>query len=233
MFKWALEAASNRFACVLLQVDNELCVCYNNLVNTLSIVSFFQMQHLVARNDTTTQDVIVAAYKEDVAAFEKNLISIAGGVKELGINLQQHMQELQGVWPQLQDMGVQLTQLTSQLVGKVDEVAATVEDIHGAVKDIPQYFEDLKSWMRQGGPDQGRKAVLQRIPEMVIAREKVKSFDACLGKGSYGAVFSAKYENARVAVKAFYMDGATPEEMDKVRELAYFGSLSYRRITTP
>ena len=186
----------------------------------LSTISFFQLQTLTVKVEAATASA-AAAYKEDLARFEQNLVSMAGGMQELDNHLQEHRQELQGIWPRLQAMGVQLAQL-NVLVYKVDKMAGAVEEVDRKLEELVIYMRHEQ--LQQHGTNQqqeqrGGSRVLLPIPEMLVPLDHVRLMStSCLGEGGYGAVFPAKYGSEEVAVKRFFMQGATDDELKKVSQ---------------
>ena len=205
--------------CTYLQVDQELCNRHNQLTNVLSTISFFQLQTLTVKVEAASASA-AAAYQEDVARFEQNLVSIAGGMQQLINHLQEHKQELQGLWPQLQAMGVQLAQSNQLIVDKVDEVAGAVEEVDRKLQELLLYYQQQRADQQLAveQPEQQGKVLLPK-PDMLIPQDFIKSLGGFLGEGGYGVVVTARYGAEDVALKGFFLDGANAEEMKKVSAL--------------
>ena len=199
-----------------MKIDQEMCNRYNQLTNVLSTISFFQLQSLAVKIEAAAASA-AAAYKEDLARFEQNLVSMAGGMQELDSHLQEYRQELQGMWPKLQAMGVQLEQL-NQLVHKVDGVAGAVEEVDRKLEELMTYIRQGKQQEQHGADQQQWGKVLLPRPDMLVPLDHVRVMPGCLGEGGYGAVFPAIYGSEEVAVKKFFMQGATDEELKKVSQ---------------
>ena len=200
----------------------------------LSTISFFQLQTLTVKVEAAAASA-AAAYKDDMVRFEQNLISMAGGMQELDRHLQEHRQELQGIWSELKAMGVQLAQL-NVLEYKVDGVAGAVKEVDQKLDRVGQKLVEVEEVLlyvrqQQHGNDQQqepqRAKVLGPKPEMLVPLDHIRLMPGCLGEGGYGAVFPAIYGSEEVAVKKFFMQGATDEQLRKVSESCGLHALQF------
>jgi hypothetical protein len=200
-----------------MQVDQELCNRYNQLTNVLSTISFFQLQCLSVKAEAAAS-AAAAAYQADVSNFEQNLISLTGGVEQLKESMeqqgQQFQQELGMVLPQLEQMGVHL-QLLGSFGSKFDRMVDLLHAVAGYIHQLQQQQQQQQG-PEERQPEQGRKKVVPK-PEMLILQDELKLLGCCLGEGTSGSVYTARYGSEEVAVKTFFLKGATEEELKKVR----------------
>jgi hypothetical protein len=212
-----------------MQVDQELCNCYNQLTNVLSNISFLQLQSLSDKVEAVAS-AAAAAYRADVANFQQNLISLTGGVEQLRESMeqqgQQFQQELGLVLPQLEKMGVQI-QLLSSFESKFDRMFDVLDTVARYMQQLQQQQQEQHQGQQEQQQLKGKKKVVPK-PEMLILQDELKLLGCCLGEGTSGSVYTAKYGSEEVAVKTFFLMGATEEELKKVRTLRpvsyYIGS---------
>jgi hypothetical protein len=136
---------------------------------------------------------------------------------------QQFQMELGLVLPQLEQMGVQLEQLGS--------FGSKFDRMFDMLSAVAEYMQQLQQQQGQHEPQhQGKKKVVPK-PEMLILQDELKLLGCCLGEGTSGAVYTAKYGSEEVAVKTFFLKGATEEELKKVRTLADMSMTSVSRCS--
>jgi hypothetical protein len=203
-----------------MQVDQELCNRYNQLTNVLSSISFLQLQSLSVKVEAAAS-AAAAAYRADVANFQQNLISLTGGVEQLRESMeqqgQQFQQELGLVLPQLEKMGVQI-QLLSSFESKFDRIFDMMNSVAGYMQQLQQQHGHHEQQQLKG-----KKKVVPK-PEMLILQDELKLLGCCLGEGTSGSLYTAKYGSEEVAVKTFFLKGATEDELKTVRILVFLGT---------
>jgi phage-related protein len=142
-----------------MQVDQELCNCYNQLTNVLSNISFLQLQNLSVKIEAAAS-AAAAAYGADVANFQQNLISLTGGVEQLRESMeqqgQQFQQELGLVLPQLEKMGVQI-QLLSLFESKFDRMFDMMSSVAGYMQQLQQQQQQQQQGQQEQQPTAGKE----------------------------------------------------------------------------
>jgi hypothetical protein len=66
---------------------------------------------------------------------------------------------------------------------------------------------------------------------MLILQDELKLLGCCLGEGTSGSVYTAKYGSEEVAVKTFFLKGATEEELKKVRIMRWCLCLWFLKVS--
>jgi hypothetical protein len=129
-------------------------------------------------------------------------------------------------------MGAQI-QLLSSFESKFDRMFDMIYSVAAYMQQLQQQQQEQQQGQQEQQQLKGKKKVVPK-PEMLILQDELKLLGSCLGEGTSGSVYTAKYGSEEVAVKTFFLKGATEEELKKVRTFSacqLLHSFMYNRST--